>query len=202
MINLISQLNTSQLRAARRNVGLLRLNIFTFIVCAVAVVMLVAAYAFLTIQHADAQADLERANQEKAKKVNDIKTVNTFKDDLAAAKAILSSEITLSNLAIILTDAIPQGVVVDVLDVNPTSLADQQSIIIFAQSASDAITIKQQFNDSRYIQNAFIQDVTDLSATPTPGQASLPRPYRITMTYNYDIAAIIADTKKRTEEGR
>lgn len=201
MINLIASSQLSELKAARRNVTLLNFNILTVIACFITLAILAGTYLFLAMQYGAAQAALETATSEKGKIAGDIKRVNDFKEDLAAAKTILSGDITLSNLAIILTDSIPQGVVVDTLAVDPTSLTEIQTITIFARSANDAITIKQQFNDSRYITNAFIQDVTDQS-TMSGISYDPARPFRVTLVYKYDIANIIADTKKRTEEGR
>lgn len=198
MINLISHDQFSELRAARRNVTLLRFNIITFLVCLVAIGTLVASFVFLMVQNGLAKDALENANQEKTKVAADIKRVDTFKKDLAAAKSILSNDISLSNLAIIMTDAIPTGAVVDTLSVNPRTLSEQQTIVFSAKSANDAVVAKKQFNESRYIDKTFIQDVTDQTGTLGIDQS---RPFRITMTYYFDVATIIADTKARTEKG-
>ena len=145
MINLLSDEKKTEIRAGRANVIVLNYIFMLLAAVGLLLVILVGAYVTLNVTRSDAQnrvkqntadADQYKATENKAK---------AYRDNLATAKQILEKEVLYSRLMTKIAQAVPQGVVLDQLSLNSTTIGTPTTINAHAKTQSAAVALKASF---------------------------------------------------------
>ena len=162
MINLLSEEQKKQLRAARDNDMLLRYAII--LVVSVILVISGSAFGYLTLE-SQQQNYIDTIDAQKPEKANyraDIEKAQQFKDDLSAAKGILQNEIAYSDILIQIAKAVPSNTRLQAFQANNETLKDPLSISLDVPSYSDAVLAKDALIESSYFSGAKLLTVDSL----------------------------------------
>jgi Tfp pilus assembly protein PilN len=168
MINLLSPNDKKQLRAARRNVVLLRYNIVALLT--ILAISFVYAGGFFITMRSNMTAD-EQLNEDTARTRNYAevqKTSQEFAKNLTVAKTILTNEITYSTLITNIAKTLPSGTVLDNLTLNPTMFGKEISLGASTKTYSKALELKASLEKSALFSNVSIESVN--SSTGAEGE--------------------------------
>lgn len=142
MINLLPYEYKSEIRAARTNVVLVR-YIAILLLAAVVLSGLVAG-SYLAISDTKTNADeKEAANNARLAQYQDIRNrSDAFRTDLATSKSILDNSISYSTLIYKIAESIPSGVVLDSLNLDPSTLGSSTTLSASAKTVGDATKLR------------------------------------------------------------
>lgn len=185
MINLLPPESRRNLRAARSNTLLLRYNIA--LVAAVIFMMLAFGftYFYLNVSDNTAQASIQENQQKEASYATTKHQAAEFQKNLAAAKQIFSSQVNYSQLTVRIAQALPHGVVLQSLALDPSTFGKPTTLTAYAKSIPIALSLKDTLNSHRDLfQNASIQSITRGSGGDSGPTVS---GYPITVTVNVTI---------------
>lgn len=159
MINLLPPDAKAQLRAARANRLLLRYNFlllgaFVFLIASLGVVYM---YLTSTSANADATIAYNRA------KVSDYAAVqsqaNTFRQNLATAKQILSSDTAYTKVILEIAQVLPKGVVLDTLSLDAQTFGKPTTLTAKVKDYPTALTLKSSLQNSSVFSDVSIQSI-------------------------------------------
>ena len=142
MINLLPYEYKDEIRAARTNVILVRYIAILLLAAGVLGALVVGSYITLNGTKANAE-EKEAQNTARLAQYQDIRNrSDAFRTDLATAKSILDSSISYSKLIYGIANAIPRGVVLDDLDLDPSTLGTSMTLNASAKTVADATKLR------------------------------------------------------------
>lgn len=143
MINLLPYDHKSEIRAGRVNTLLIRYILM--MIGAVALLAGLIAASYVVLNDAKQRAELRVSeNEQEVKGYNQVKIrANSFRSDLATAKAILDNEVTYSKLIYKIAEVIPQNVILASLTLDQDTLGSSATMNARAKTYSDAIRLKE-----------------------------------------------------------
>lgn len=148
MINLLPEDSKKQIVAARANVFLLNY----IIVLGIAIIFLVSITigVYFVLMSTKARADtIIKENQSKTSSFNNVEQqAKTLQASLKTAKDILDKEVIYSKIVIGIANAMPEGVVIDTLSLNPSILGTPTTLQVFAKTNEAALELKRRFQRS------------------------------------------------------
>lgn len=156
MINLLPDTTKTQLRAAHTNVILSRYIVV--LLFAVGFLVLISGGLYLIL--ADTKEAATHAIDNTTAQNGDLALAEsnaaTFRSNIASAQAILSDDIHYSSLLTNLAALMPEGVIIDSLDLAPEMFQQPVTLTVFATSSE----VAQQFRTA-------LAGSTLVSGTPT-----------------------------------
>lgn len=171
MINLLPENYKTEINAARMNVLLIRYIALQGIALAVLAGIIIASYVVLDMRKTSAQELLE-TNTARTAQYIPIKTeADELKASLSNAKSILDQKISYSKLIYKIADSLPPGVVIQQLDLDPTTFGSKMTINAYAKTIDDASKLKAQFSrHSDVFTNVELDSLESSSTNETGGQ--------------------------------
>lgn len=149
MINLLPETHKSDIRAARANVLLVR---YIAILGAALVVLggiVTAAYVVLENRKISAQ-DLLDANTTRTAKYQPVRAeADSLRTSIASAKSILDQKVSYTKLIYKIADSTPNGVILDTLELDPTTFGNTTMIInATAKTVEAAQKLRDDFSST------------------------------------------------------
>lgn len=173
MINLLSLADKKELRAARRNTVWAR---YTFLVLTllVAVNIILALTIFFIQNQARAYEERIASNKQLSNlQFSETKTkAETFKKDLATAKAILESETNYSTVIVNIARTIPSGCVLESLSLSSQFFDTAQTLSFKCLGPSDILRLKTALE-----KNTDVFNNVNIVSTTTASGSGEPPPY-------------------------
>lgn len=148
MINLLPDDKKKEIRAGRANVILLNYVIMSIGAAVLVGLIVVGAYATQSISRANAQGRVAESDQAAAKYADTKKEADEFRSNLATAKQITDKQTYYSKLLLKIASVVPQGVVLDSLELNPANFGSEATLSAHAKTYEDALQLKSTFQKS------------------------------------------------------
>ena len=148
MINLLPDDKKTEIRAGRVNVILLNYIVMSIAAACLLGLIVLGAYVTLTLSRANAQDRVNSSNVDAAKYADTQREADEFRSNLSTAKQITSNQTIYSKLLVEIAQITPSGVVLDSLDLNPSSFGSQALLSAHAKTYSDALKLKTTFQDN------------------------------------------------------
>lgn len=145
MINLLSDEKKAEIRAGRANVIILNYIFMLLAALALLIVILVGSYITLSVTRSDAQARVAQNDSKTTQYKATEDKAKAYRNNLATAKQILDKEVVYSQLMIKIAQAVPKGVVLDQLSLDPKSIGAPITINAHARNQNDAVALKTSF---------------------------------------------------------
>ncbi|HET8884056.1 MAG TPA: PilN domain-containing protein [Candidatus Saccharimonadales bacterium] len=159
MINLLSPEDKRQLRASRSNSLLLRYNIFLLGALVFLGLAIGVTYVYLTSAKTNAE-QLINENEAKASSYASVAAkAERLKGNLATAKQILDKEVTYSKAILAIAKLVPNGVVLQSLDLDSQTFGTPTTLIAEAKSVEAAINLKNSFQNSSLFSNVHFESI-------------------------------------------
>ena len=161
MINLLPVEVKRDIRAARMNVVLLRYNMF--IAGAIIALGLLCLGIYVVLRNSQASAqDTNEANLAKAARYAYVRQeADTYKKNLAIAKSIFSNANSYTDVINAITKLIPNGVVLDSINLNAGTFGSQNSYSAHAKNYAAATQLKTNFQQSTMFTEVHFQALTN-----------------------------------------
>lgn len=161
MINLLPPEERRQLVASRTNSLLLRYNFFMIGVLAFVGLAIGVTYVYLSTTQATAEKQVAD-NQSRVSNYKEVQQQEaTFKANLSTAKEILDKEVVYTKAILKIASLIPNGVVIQGLNLNPQAFGVETSLAFQAKSIDDALNLKKVFENSDVFTNVHFQNLED-----------------------------------------
>lgn len=159
MINLLSNEDKRELRAARRNIVLLN-YVLTLLMLAVLVASTYAIGYFLL--HQQEQASRQKLTEfvpQKSEYKDTIDRANAYSKDLSIAKSILQNEFFYSDFMTLIAKTLPANTVMTSLDISASEVTKPVTIEVSTKSYQDFVAIKNALQNSKFFQGTKILTV-------------------------------------------
>jgi Tfp pilus assembly protein PilN len=160
MINLLPPETKSQLSAARTNRLLLRYNVLLL----AAVAFLLAAIGLVYVYLGNAKASAETTIAENISRAGDYDSVEAeataFRQNLANIKQILNSDVAYTKIILEIAGVLPQGVVLDRLDLDSTTFGTPTTITANVTDYATVLKLKDALQQSTIFTNVSIQTIS------------------------------------------
>lgn len=184
MINLLPDNKKREIQAARMNVVLLRYNLLTVSALGFLVLLCLAFYVILHSSQTNAMTTSIDNNQ-KAASYNDVrKAADEYRSDLKIASAILDRGTSYTPLIFAMSKLMPDGVVMNTIDLNAQSFLQQVSFTASARNYALATQLKNNFQTSDLFCNVHFENLTDSNATGS-GKTDDKYPIAITISVKF-----------------
>lgn len=175
MINLLPTEVKRDIRAARMNIVLLH---YIFVVIGAMVILALFCLTFYVILRGS-QTNAVSTNKDNSAKAASYasirKEADNYRNNLTIANKIFANSTSYTDIIVAITKLIPDGVVLDGLTLNSTTLGQQTSFSAHAKTYDDANKLKENFQDPKLshglFSNVYFQN---LSANPDSGSDSYP----------------------------
>lgn len=178
MINLLPDDTKRDIRAARSNVVLLRYNFITIAAIALLAIFCGLFYVLLSVSQSSATSKSSTNTAEAATYKNVRQQAEEYSNNLKIASQILDKGVNYTSVIFAISSLLPSGVILDNLTLNATDFDKQLIFSAKAKTTNDATRLKDSFQKSTMFTNVFLQNVTDSSSDPAPGE------YPITVTFS------------------
>jgi len=159
VINLLPDSHKSEIRAARANVLLVRYIAILAAAIAVLSGIIAAAYVVLDEKETLAESLVEAHNAKMAPYEATRTEAEALRASLSDAKAILDQKVSYTKLVYEIADSLPQGVVLDTLELDSSLLGSPMTINARAKTFESASQLKDKFAS----KSAIFSDVKLLS---------------------------------------
>lgn len=184
MINLLPPQEKKQISAGRVNVLLRRYCIITLLLLVLLAIVIAGFYLLLTNNKSSAQDSIDSNNARLAEYHSAQKDVEAFKSNLAIAKSILGNEIHYSEVITKIANTLPQGVVLQSLNLDSSTFGKPMSLNALAKTNNDALRLKSSLEKSNLFQNVYLESVT---ASPAGDAGSYPVAISINVTLKPEV---------------
>lgn len=165
MINLLPDDTKQDIRAARMNVILLRYNFLMLIAVGLLLGFCLSFYVVLSLSKSIAD-EKNQANLEKAATYNNVRVAaNEYKMNLSTASKILDSSVNYTSSVFELARLLPKGVTIDDVALNASDFGKEISLTAHAKSYEQATQLKDNFQNTKLLSNAYFQSVTEEAST-------------------------------------
>ena len=160
MINLLGYEDKRQLRAARINSTLLDYTVLTLATIVIIGLLFAASFIFMNLEQQSAKSSLAN-DQDRSSKYSSIKAQSeSFANNLSTAKAILSNEISYSDLTIAIAKALPTDAALSQLSLSPQTFGSKMSLSLKVSSYDAALSLKSALSKSPLFTDVNIASVT------------------------------------------
>lgn len=183
MINLLPDDYKGEIRAARTNVLLVRY--ISILIAAIVVLggIIIAAYVVLQTRKVSAQELLD-ANVARTAQYQPTRTeAEELRTSIANAKSILDQKVSYTKLIYKIADSIPNGVILETLELDPTAFGTDMTIDATANSFESASKLRQEFANNSDV----FSDVKLLSLASGSGDGATPGEYPIRVSVSVKI---------------
>lgn len=161
MINLLPESQLGQLRAAQHNTMLVRYVVMGLITLVIVVAIHVLTYTLLKSAEdaGNKEADANRAKIAEYEEVRE--TAKKYKANLETAKALMGQNISYTTALFNIASYIPQGVILQSLDLSPDSIGKTTTLSARAKSYDDGIALKDSLIKSNIAKDASLVSLID-----------------------------------------
>lgn len=168
MINLLPPHDQRELAAARTNTLLIRYIFLLGAFITLLVAEITVVYVFLGSEQQRHQATIDE-NQIKTAEYAPIQfKADKFRSDLSTARYIFDKQVPYTQLILGVANALPNGVILDRLSLDPASFGTPTSITVYASSYAALLDTKTRLQSSRLFTDVNFQSV---SSSSDSGQA-------------------------------
>lgn len=172
MINLLPPNDRKQLAAARTNTILIRYVFLMAVFFVILLLEIVFAYILLENDRVRYQATIDENNAKNIEYLPVQREEKRFRNNLATAKVILSQQVPYTDITIKLAQALPPGVTIDHLTLDPATFGQETQLAIKAGSYGELIATKTKLQNSDVVSDVQFQDIT-AGAGAEPYKATL-----------------------------
>ncbi len=165
MINLLPDENKKVIRAGRMNRLLMRYVFLSGIALGVLLVVMMIAWLLLDNIKQSAQARIDNSGSSNTTLANDVVAMNNFRQNLSRAKQILDSQINYSGVILRYASAIPKGVVIDKLDLDPTIVGKQITFTANVKDSESVLSLKESLTGSPYFDDVHFTEISSDAAS-------------------------------------
>ena len=177
MINLLSEESKKELRAARTNVTLLNYMLVLFMGVIFLAIISAGVYVVLSNTQSDAQS-LIKASQAKSSSYAQVEAQgSSLRAELTSAKTILYQETLYTNVLTNIATAMPAGVILDSLNLNPSVFGTPVTLQFYTKTTQQALSLKTSLGSS-----PMFSSITFLSLSSTSGSASTNYPVSVSLS--------------------
>jgi hypothetical protein len=147
MINLLPDEKKKEIRAGRVNVIIRGYIGMAAVAVAFVGIVLAGTYVTLNVSRSSAQARVDK-NEQLTVNYNSVSSeADKFRSNLATAKQILDKEVTYSSLILKIARAVPNGVVLDSLNLDSKTLGTPITLTAHARDKAAAQQLKSSFGN-------------------------------------------------------
>ena len=174
MINLLPDATKKELRAARTNVRLL--NYILMLGLGVLFLIVVCGGVYLTLSSSKSSADSRiNENQSKSSSYGSVEAQGAeLRSSLTNAKTILDQEVLYTKVITRFADLVPEGVVINSLNLSPSTFGAPVNLQIYAKSNEAALSLKDKLQSSNLFSNINFQSLSSNAQSNTyPVSATL-----------------------------
>lgn len=107
----------------------------------------------------------------------------SYTEDLKIAKSIFSSELSYTTALHKIAGALPQGSVVEALDLNPATISAPVSLAVSAKNKDIALSVKESLEKAKVASNITISSLQEEQAAQ--GQTSGDYPIQISLNLTF-----------------
>lgn len=174
MINLLPGNAKKELRAARANVTLLNYILMLGAGVIFLAVLCTAVYFVLNDTKSSAEVLIDE-NQSKSTELGSVQAQGeSLRASLSSAKTILNQEVLYTKVITGIASLMPEGVVLDGLNLSPATFGSPTNLQIFAKSNEAALQLKDSLQSSSLFSNVNFQSLSTGSQSGTyPVNATL-----------------------------
>lgn len=160
MINLLPDEIKRDMGAARMNIVLLRYNVM--VLSGVVIMSLFClTFYFVLSTNQSTYLSTSNSNKNKAADYESVrKAAEAYKNNLLIAKSIFASAVSYTDVINSITKLIPDGVVLDSLNLSESTFGQQNSFSAHAKTYASAAKLKQNFQSSDLFSNVYFQNLT------------------------------------------
>jgi len=178
VINLLPGDSKKEIRAARSNITLVNYLLLIGLGLIFLVLISVGVYVVLINTQSDAEKLID-ATRSKGASYSSVEAQSAaLRAGLTNAKTILNEEVVYTKIITGIAALIPTGVVLDSLNLSPSTIGAPTTLKFFAKSTTDALKLKDNFQSSSLFSNVSFQGLS------SSGQAG---DYPVTATLNLTI---------------
>jgi Tfp pilus assembly protein PilN len=178
MINLLPDDTKRDIEAARTNVLLFRYNILTIVGLAGLALICAAFYVVLNMNESSSVTK-SNDNSSKAAAYNNVrKAADDYRQNLTIANQILNNSVNYTSVVFAITKLLPQGVVLDSLNLKAADFGKQITFSTHAKSYAQATQLKENFQKSNMFTNVYFQNITQA----TDAQATGAYPFAVDLS--------------------
>lgn len=163
MINLLPADAKREIAAGRANRLLLRYLILFIALALVLVAAIGLVYMFLQNTYASEQDKKQESENSSRQLLARRQEVEAFRSDLATAKQILDKQINYSSIILRVAGAIPDGVVISDITLDPKTIGTPTKLNAEARSEARLKALKDSLNSSPYFDDVYYDSVTKQS---------------------------------------
>lgn len=160
MINVLPPVDKRELIASRTNSLLLRYIFFMGLFTLLVIAEMAAVYVILETSKQSFQRTVDENQQLAASQITIEAQANEFKNNLATAKTILDKQVRYTSVIKAISDAIPSGVVMNTLTIDPATFGSPTTLDVQVKSYNDAITFKNYLDQSGIASNVSFKNLT------------------------------------------
>ena len=179
MINLLAYDKKKELSAGRLNVIVRNYILLSLAGIVMSVLVLAGSYLVLSMTRSNAELRVKENNERIAEYAATQKSADTYRSNLAIAKQILDNQISYSNGLLKIGNALPDGVIIDSLSLDPKTPGSTMILAAHAKDRTTAIQLKaaleakpELFSDVQF-QNITFDQTTDEAPSPFPVAVSV-----------------------------
>lgn len=166
MINLLPYETKNQLKAAHTNGVLIKYLLIVGFAGLFLVVTCGASYLILESLRPNASANSIQTNS-SADHDQAVAKVASINNSFRTAKTILGSQVPYSDILVDIAKSLPNGTIIDKLDINSNTINSGLSLKIYAKSSDISTQIKESFQKSTLLSNFNIQSVETSQSNPS-----------------------------------
>ncbi|MDB5167169.1 MAG: Fimbrial assembly family protein [Candidatus Saccharibacteria bacterium] len=184
MINLLSEESKKELRAARSNVTLLNYMLILGLGVIFLAIISGGVYFVLLGTQSDAQ-NLISASQAKSSAYSSVEAQgSSLRASLTSAKTILDQEVLYTKVLTNIAGAMPTGVILDSLNLNPTLFGTPVTLQFYTKTTKQALALKDSLATSPMFSN-----ISFLSLSSSGSQSvDYPISVSLSLSINKDVA--------------
>ncbi len=160
MINLLPPDDRKQLAAARTNSLLIRYVFLLGVFFVILLLEIAFTYVLLDNDQVRYQATIDENNTKNVAYLPVKRNEEQFRSNLATAKVILSQQIPYTDIIIKIAQALPTGVTIDHLTLDPTTFGQETQVSVKAASYGELIATKTKLQNSNVVSDVQFQDIT------------------------------------------
>lgn len=160
MINLLPPEAKKQLSAGRANRLLLRYLILLATFAVILLLIIAATHWYIDNMKQTYQATIDKNTADSLHMASSQQEVTEFRSNLAVARQILDKQINYSTIILRVANAIPSGVVIEQLSLDPATIGTPIQLNARIASEQAATRLKQSLNDSPYFNDAHYDTLT------------------------------------------
>lgn len=181
MINLLADESKREIRAARTNVKLVNYIGVLGLGVAFLAVISVGVYFVLMNSQAEAEKLLSQGKTKTATYTSIEAQGQALRNSLSSAKTILDQEVVYTKILTSIAALIPAGVVLDSINLSPTTIGVPITLQFYAKTTQDTLTLKDSFQASPLFSSVSFQT---LSSTTSGKSSDYPVSTSLNVTIN------------------